>query len=158
MAKRVADAQTMAEGPAAPMPPLVPQPHGGAIYRGGVPGHRGAGGPRPSAVREACLQAFAERVPRLTAIADGMVPLRETCPVCGHQGAEVVGKGASVDDQLRAHDMLAKYGLGEKGEFAADVVQHNLDRMMTLAETLMPPGEFQHFAQQCAVVWGVHAG
>lgn len=157
-AARKAEETQVASVQAGAIPALVPQPHGGALYAGGVPGHRGGGGRRPSAVRDACLQHFAERVPRLAMIADGMVPLRETCPVCGHQGEEAVGKGASVEEQLRAHDMLAKYGLGEKGEYAADVVQDNLNRMLMLAETLMEPADFQHYAQQCAIVWGQHAG
>ena len=33
------------------IPPLVPQPHGGALYAGGVPGHRGGGGRPPSELK-----------------------------------------------------------------------------------------------------------
>ena len=33
------------------MPEKVEQPHGGAIYRGGVPGHRGGGGRPPNEFR-----------------------------------------------------------------------------------------------------------
>ena len=53
------------------MPPLTPQPHGGALYRGGVPGNRG------NRIRKeltsTALAMVAERMPALGAIADGTV-------------------------------------------------------------------------------------
>lgn len=39
---------------AAKLPELVPQPHGGAILTGGVPGHVGAGGRPPDAFYDHC--------------------------------------------------------------------------------------------------------
>ena len=46
------------------VPRLVPQPHGGALYAGGVPGHRGAGGRPPSElkarIRERCASFMEE--------------------------------------------------------------------------------------------------
>lgn len=51
-------------------PPLVPQEHGGAIYRGGLPGNKGGGRPK-SVVKAACLRSFDERIPVLESIADG---------------------------------------------------------------------------------------
>jgi hypothetical protein len=44
----------------AKLPELVPQPHGGAIYRGGVPGHTGSGG-RPPDEFKAAMQRLASR-------------------------------------------------------------------------------------------------
>ena len=48
----------------ADMSPLVPQPHGGALYAGGVPGHRGGGGRPPSElkarIRERCASFMEE--------------------------------------------------------------------------------------------------
>jgi hypothetical protein len=52
------------------VPKLVPQPHGGALLSGGVPGNRGGTGRPPSAVREIAREAYADRIPRLTAIID----------------------------------------------------------------------------------------
>jgi hypothetical protein len=54
---------------------LVPQPHGGAIYSGGVPGHKGAGGRPPSAFRELARRIIEDRglVQRLADIADGSI-------------------------------------------------------------------------------------
>ncbi len=49
---------------------LVKQEHGGGLNTGGTPGHRGAGGRPPSAIREAARMAFAERLHVLEAIVD----------------------------------------------------------------------------------------
>src|SRR5690242_19310454 len=57
--------------------------------RGPNPGAPGAGRP-PDAVRAACREAFADRVPMLAELADIGMP----------------------DVRLRALDMLARYGLG----------------------------------------------
>lgn len=53
------------------MPPLVPQPHGGALYRGGVRGNKG--GSLRKELTSAALSMVAERMPALGAIADGTV-------------------------------------------------------------------------------------
>lgn len=49
---------------------LVAQDHGGALLKGGVVGHKGAGGPQPSAIREACRKSFGERLSMLESIID----------------------------------------------------------------------------------------
>lgn len=77
---------------AAMAPKKVEQPHGGALYAGGVPGHRGGTGRLPSRLRQAMRQALAERLHIAEAIADD-----ET---------------GSASDRLRALDFMAKYGLG----------------------------------------------
>lgn len=50
-------------------PQLVPQMHGGALLSGGVRGNKGGGRPA-SMVREIAREAYADRIPRLTAIID----------------------------------------------------------------------------------------
>lgn len=52
-------------------PPLVPQPHGGALYRGGVKGNRG--NRLRKELTSAALHMVADRMPVLGSIADGVV-------------------------------------------------------------------------------------
>ena len=49
---------------------LIKQPHGGALLKGGVTGHKGSLGSPPSKIREAARMAFAERLHVLEAIVD----------------------------------------------------------------------------------------
>src|SRR5690242_12384225 len=109
-------------------PEKIPQPHGGALLSGGKPGHKGGGGRPTSAIRDICSLRFEERVPLLAHIADGAAPITEKCPECGHEGEVKVDGTVETRDRLRAIDMLARYGLGERSEFSADVVAANVDR------------------------------
>lgn len=71
----------------------IPQPNGGALYSGGVPGNVGnpnSTGVVPSAVRAACRLKFNERIPRLADIADAK-------------------NGESTKEQVRAIQVLAQY-------------------------------------------------
>ncbi len=78
------------------LPVLRPQPHGGALFHGGVPGHRGGTGRPPSAIRERCRGGFDRRIRVLEEIADDpLMPTR---------------------DRIRAIDLLGKYGLGTHQE------------------------------------------
>lgn len=90
-------------------PAKIPQPHGGALYAGGVPGHRGGPGRPPSMLRELLRGSFAERLAVLEAIADGQPIVRVRLPD-GSESETVVS--ASPADRLRALDLMAKYGLG----------------------------------------------
>ena len=76
------------------IPPLVPQPHGGSLYAGGVPGHRGAGGRPPSELKQA---------------------IRERCAsFMEEEGVEIVQEiareGKHDSDRLKAVDLLGRYG------------------------------------------------
>lgn len=53
------------------LPELIPQKHGGALYRGGVRGN--AGNRVRSAIRSDAVRMVAERLPALGQIADGNV-------------------------------------------------------------------------------------
>src|SRR5689334_12559575 len=120
---------------------MVSPLNGAVCPTGGHPGNTGGkpgrSGRKPSAVREACLLAFDERIPRLAMIADGSVAFTESCPKCGHKAQTAPLPVTDVSDMIRATDTLAKYGLGERSEFSEDVVAENVDRMLTLAQTLM---------------------
>jgi hypothetical protein len=52
-------------------PQLIPQPHGGALYRGGVKGN--AGNRLRGRVRRQALHLVAQRLPQLAHVADGVV-------------------------------------------------------------------------------------
>src|SRR5690349_5171553 len=50
---------------------LVPQAHGGALLRGGVPGHRGAGGPPKEVLREQMRTMLGETLAAMQAALRG---------------------------------------------------------------------------------------
>src|SRR5215467_3869951 len=99
-------------------------------HPGNTGGKPGRSGRKPSAVRQACLMAFDERIPRLAMIADGAVAFTEGCPKCGHKAETAPVPVTDAGDMIRAVDTLAKYGLGERSEFSIDVVTENVTRML----------------------------
>lgn len=76
-----------------PAPPLVPQPHGGALRRGGP--NKGAGRPA-SEIRAKMRGALWKRLKIAQEIADD--------------------PKANSSDRLKALDFLAKYGMGTQQE------------------------------------------
>ena len=122
-------------------------------HPGNTGGKKGRSGRPPSELRRLMREGAADRLPRLMMIADGNVPLTETCPACGHQGATEVLPVADTGEMLRANDMLLKYGLGERSEFSEDVVAENVDRMLSVAETVMSEVHFKTFARQTDAIW-----
>lgn len=99
-----------AKSAGAPIPPLVPQPHGGALLAGGKPGNIGGTGRPKSQVRAALLASFDARIPLLEEIVDNTE--------------------AKIEERLKALDMLAKYGLGTKDEVTVSLS----DRLAGLSE------------------------
>lgn len=77
-----------------PEPELVPQPHGGAIYAGGVPGHDGSKAGRPSLSYLAyCAQDFeAARERMLAVLADPDSKPTEIIAIWDRLMRTVVGK------------------------------------------------------------------
>lgn len=91
----------------------VPQPHGGALLAGGVPGHKGGGGRPPSVVRAAALEGAALAIPKLIAQLDA---------------EEVsVSQGAA--------DKLLKYGLGTQRDVRL-TVDDLRERLSNTVETI----------------------
>ena len=78
------------------VPPLVRQPHGGALRTAGTPGNRGGAGAVPSELRARLRGSAGERVAIAEDIADD--------------------PDATNSDRLRALDLLFKYGLGAAEE------------------------------------------
>lgn len=111
---------------------LVPQPHGGALLSGGVPGHAGGAGRPPSLVRARLSGSFAERIEVLEEIADGTpvetieVPMgallpHVSCPRCGdnlrsdkhaRDVTVTVRRSARPGDRTKALDVMARYSIG----------------------------------------------
>ena len=81
---------------AGPLPEKVRQPHGGALYRGGVIGHRGGPGRTPSALRAAFRVSLATRLHIAERIADD--------------------DKASNGDRLRALEFMGRVGLRDKDD------------------------------------------
>ena len=94
------------------MPEKVPQPHGGAILHGGMPGNRG-GGRTPSQVKELASAKLPRHVETLDGIAGGIsyVTMREKCPKCGYEDPKTdlaFPQTVKAREQVRAVEALAK--------------------------------------------------
>jgi hypothetical protein len=92
------------------VPTLVPQPHGGALLTGGMPGNRGnpTGAGRPaSALRNVFRKDLETARLKMLDILD-----RETdeCEACGGT------KRAMDKDIIAIFDKIAKYAIGERKE------------------------------------------
>lgn len=106
---------------------LVPQKHGGAIWKGTpetiVPGP----GRPPEAIRQAMRELGAAKgVPFLSDVLDGKIAVSfvGTCPHCKKASTPTLADlsaltdkiVASVDQRLKANEQALKYGLGTKDE------------------------------------------
>ena len=112
---------------------LVPQPHGGAIRRGGKPGHRPGPGRPPSEIRERVRGSFAERVAILESIIDDPSALNS--------------------DRIRALDLLGKYGIGAVQELSTDDVRHRLERTLEVIRERTPQVLADTLIGELQLVW-----
>jgi hypothetical protein len=121
-------------GKKAAKPSLVPQPHGGALYSGGVPGHNGRNAGRPpSALRERLRGSLEDRVAVLEEIADDP----ESQP----------------SDRIRSIDVLAKYGLGTVREVTVDQVRGRLRQTLAIIRAELPSLEAERLIERLQEVW-----
>lgn len=120
-----------AEQPRKPLPPLVPQPHGGAIRRGGTPGNRGGG--VPSVLRARLRGSLKKRVRIAEQIADDP----ESLPV----------------DRLRALDFLARYGLGLLQELSVEQVRERVRRTLEAIWDALPAEQAAPIIDTLRRVW-----
>lgn len=150
---------------AGPKPAKVPQPHGGAIYAGGVPGHRPGPGRPPNELREQLRDAAAARIAVYTDMADGVmtIPLRRVCEHCGEAPSaapsdlELIEAAVAASDRRGAMDSMLRYGLGEQREIleAADVRQKlALTRDAIRATPHLSEPQASALLKQIAKVWG----
>jgi hypothetical protein len=120
---------------------LVPQPHGGALRRGGKPGNKGG---RPTAyIRRRLRGALYQRIHIIEGIADGTVEvtLHQTCEHCGKEPtrtgtewvADVLKKvRAAVGDQLKAFDLMGKYGVGTLKAITDEDIRERLSQQLEI--------------------------
>lgn len=94
-----------------PPVPTVPGRNGGRLLAGGKPGNRGGPGRTPTQVQAAARLAFDKRIRRLKKIADGTLAV----PLVVN-GKTVATAGPDIDQQLKAIDMLGKYGALQRVE------------------------------------------
>lgn len=92
----------------------MPQPHGGAIKRGGV--NPGSGRP-PNLIRDSWRGLLdAKGTGFLEKVLSGVVPMVEECPKCGHKPRKKIRLEASIDHGLNAVSTLARFGIGTRDE------------------------------------------
>ena len=113
---------------------LIPQPHGGALRHGAVPGTNSGGtGRPPSAIRERLRGSFDERVAVLEDIADS--------------------NAESTADRIRAIDLLAKYGLGTLKEISTEDVAGRLRETIAIIRRRLPKSEADALLNEMRGVW-----
>src|SRR2546427_8351809 len=117
----------------AELPALVPQAHGGAVYSGGVPGHRGGSGRPPSALRERLRGSFEDRITVLEEIADD--------------------DEADPQDRIRAIDTLAKYGIGTLREVSVEHVRDRLRETLQVLSEELPSKQAAHLINRLRGIW-----
>ncbi len=90
------------------LPEKVPQPHGGALYRGGVLGHKGGPGRPTNLAKQLAREAVEDLIPRMEKIAMGeelVARVRRK----NSSGAPIeMEQTPEIKDQIRAFEALAK--------------------------------------------------
>lgn len=105
---------------AAKSPVHIPQPHGGALLSGGVPGNRGGGRPPDMLGQKLREIGMVHAAPLLEDVMQGKIRLVwvGTCPKCKHVGELPEGDDldalkdtirTTVDQQLKASDQTLRY-------------------------------------------------
>lgn len=94
--ERAKSAKASKPAPASVVPEKVPQPHGGALNRGGTPGNKGGTGRPPNALREEMRGDLAEVLIKLRQKVDYM----------------------DVDELQKYGALLARFGLGTSDELS----------------------------------------
>jgi len=117
--------------PSKPLPVKVPQPHGGALYRGGLRGN--GGGRPPSALRAKLRGSFEKRLKVLEEIADN--------------------RKAQPADRIRAIDLLGKYGIGQLRELSVEAVREKVRRTIEVISESLPPEESVAIISRLRLVW-----
>lgn len=127
---------------------LVPQPHGGALRRGGT--NNGGPGRPPSVIRERLRGSFEARIAVLESIADGEAVERVRLP-SGEESE--MQKSAAVPDRLKAIDLLAKYGLGTTKEITVEHVRDRLQQTIALIGEMLPKEQADALLARLEPVW-----
>lgn len=137
----------------------IPQPHGGALLAGGVPGNAGGPGRPTKETRERLRELAESRFNILTEIADGEVRLnvREACEFCGKAPTrQSVAEQISVRvpkpaDRLTAIATMLRFGLGERHEtISAEWVSSELAKVRRIIRQAMPAEEADNLLARIA--------
>ena len=146
---------------------LVPQKHGGAIWKGTpetiVPGP----GRPPEAIRAAMRELGASKgVPFLSDVLDGKISytLVGVCSECGKESrpseqlwmrALADKIQASVDQRLKANEQAFKYGLGTKDEVSvvSPEVQSRVAQTVAAVTELLPADLAEPLLERLSDVW-----
>ena len=112
-----------------PMPPLVSQPHGGALWRGGVPGNNGG---RPTgAIRQKARESLVSLMPKLDTIAKA--------------------RKSKDSDKIAAIGLLAKIGMSTT--IGLEDVKAALRETTQLIRETLPPEEAEPLLERIRQVW-----
>lgn len=113
--------------------PKIPQPHGGSLNTGGVPGNAGGTGRPPSEVRKAVLEGAAKAVPKLI--------------------AHLKSKNPSIVQG--AADKLLKYGLGTQRDIkiTEDDVRERLEKSIETIRRLAPSALAERILTEMKELW-----
>lgn len=113
---------------------LVPQPHGGALRHGSLPGTNSGGpGRPPSEIRKRLRGTFEERAAVIEEI--------------------LASEEATNADKLRAVDLLLKYGLGAMKELSVDNVRDKLVETIQVIHQELSEEEAERVLLQLKDVW-----
>lgn len=104
----------------------------GGLLRIGNPGNVGGPGRPPSDIRAQLRGSFVERIDQLERIADG---------------------GQGVYPQLRALDVMAKYGLGTTSEVTLDDVRGRLARTLDTIRAVLPAAQAERVISALKPIW-----
>lgn len=114
------------------LPALVPQPHGGAIWSGGVPGNAGGRCP-PSALREIAREDYKSIQPKLRAIANGELA------------------GARPSDMVRAAAEISKVGFGTN--ITREDVRVRVHAQSSIIRETLAPELAEELIRRIRAVW-----
>lgn len=120
---------------------MVPQPHGGALKRGGD--HKRTGR-RPSAVRKRALALFVQNLPALAAIASGVTTEIQ-------DDGSIKLKSPQHSAQVSAMKLLGELGMGQ--QVAVSEVKARMRAQVEVLREELPPELFERVAQRLTDVW-----
>ena len=129
-------------------PDLVPQPHGGALYRGGVRGNRG--NRIRQHVRRQALNLVAQRLPVLASIADGVIVEFGETPT----GERVLSLGSpSPAERTNAMRLLWEVASSGERQVALPEVKKRLRQQVEVIRATLAPEQADALLHALASIW-----
>lgn len=129
-------------------PDLVPQPHGGALYRGGVRGNRG--NRIRQHVRRQALNLVAQRLPVLASIADGVIVEFGETPT----GERALSLGSpSPAERTNAMRLLWEVGSSGEKQVALPEVRKRLRQQVEVIRATLAPAQADALLHALQGIW-----